>query len=158
MLYHRELIRLVLIQESHFVRNPLYSNTPFPDRHVSGNGFQPAREIWSRVQSLRCKLKVLPKPWFNRGIGLLLDVKKLSKVQLFVDAAVFLSVCIGPSLKGSQLPKMKKKKVDFYMSLSYNLQVEAFGPSLSIYTFKITSVSMLNLGQFREIDVLSITT
>ena len=37
---------------------------------------------------------MLPKPWFNRGIGLLLDVKKLSKVQLFVDAAVFLSVCI----------------------------------------------------------------
>ena len=113
MLYHRELIRLVLIQESHFVRKPLYSNTPFPDRHVSASGFQPARER-SRVQSLRCKLKVLPKPWFNRGIGLLLDVKKLSKVQLFVDAAVFLSVCIGPSLKGSQLPKMKKeKKVDF---------------------------------------------
>ena len=158
MLYNRELIRLVLIQESHFVRKPLYSNTPFPDRHVSANGFQPAREIWSRVQSLRCKLKVLPKPWFNRGIGLLLDVKKLSKVQLFVDAAVFLSVCIGPSLKGSQLPKMKKKSRFFTCPSHTIYRVEAVGPSLSIYTFKITSVSMLNLGQFREIDVLSITT
>ena len=101
---------------------------------------------------------MLPKPCFNRGIGLLLDVKKLSKVQLFVDAAVFLSVCIGPSLKGSQQPKMKKKS-RFFTCPSYTIyRVEAVGPSLSIYTFKITSVSMLNLGQFREINVLSITT
>ena len=67
-------------------------------------------------------------------------------------------LCVLDPALGLTTAKNEKKSRLFTCPSHTIYRVEAVGPSLSIYTFKITSVSMLNLGQFREIDVLSITT
>ena len=48
MQYHTEVDRLSF-DTGITLRQKAHSNTPSPDRHVSANGFQLAREIWSRV-------------------------------------------------------------------------------------------------------------